>query len=184
MLFWQRIQEGGTELQGIKANFGQHIAFLSTSFMAGKIKREELFHTDKTRLCPRSYICCGIGLLCAPFEGRMSCVWWCFWTSVKGRRICKCYETLVQNNGWGMSACLWIQLLLCLFLCEELGTFHLSCVSLADSEGPSTSCNEFYNINSSLLYSPDFCRCSLKNCIRDFMIFRAVRVLLSFPLCG
>lgn len=72
--FLAKNTRGGTELQGIKANFGQHIAFLSTSFMAGRIKSEELFHTGKTRLCPRSYICCGIGLLCAHFEGRMSCI--------------------------------------------------------------------------------------------------------------
>lgn len=92
-------------------------------------------------------------------------------------------ETFVQSNGWRMSTCLWVQ----------GGSLPLSAwrvvyfclyISLTDNEGPSTSSNEFYYTHSSLLYSPDFYRCSLKNCIRDFMIFRAVRVLLSFLRLG
>lgn len=41
------------------------------------------------------------------------------------------HETLVQNNGWGVSACLWVQVVLCLFLCGELFTSVCACMSLS-----------------------------------------------------
>lgn len=85
----------------------------------------------------------------------------------------------MQNNGWGISACLWVHVALCLFLCGELGTSVSVSVSLSLIM---KGLQQAAYTNSSLLYSPDFYRCSLKNCIRDFMIFRAVRVLLSSHL--
>lgn len=66
---------------------------------------------------------------------------------------------------------------------RELGTCQHLClclhVPLTDNEGSSISYDKFYT-HSSVLYSPDFSRCSLGTCIRDFMIFRAVRIPLPF----
>lgn len=102
-----------------------------------------------------------------------------------------------KNNFWMLWDICKIMSGECLHVCGHRRFFASFCVEkrvrflcfclyvpLTDNEGPSTRSNEFYYIHSSLLYSPDFYRCSLKDCIRDFMIFRAVRVTLSSHLWG
>ena len=100
----------------------------------------------------------------------------CFWTSVKSK---------MRAGG-----CLLICGYRCFFtsFCverRELGTCQYFClylyVPLTDNEGPSISYKKSSYTHSSVLYSPDFSRCSLETSIKDFMIFRAVRIPLPSP---